>query len=257
MSATVATRAVAAALLAVVLGACSSATDPATDGPTDGPTDRATDYAADQAGGYPDPALAGEPTPTLPPGDPGTDADGVADGHGAEESTEGGDAHGEHAGDSDEPAVPPGALLDAATVGSLTGGTWREGTSAGTSGCDAARPAAALAARGITLVATGGALTEWVGAYADPAAASAAVARTADRLAACGFTRAGDPRLGEASLELTRAGGAGAARAMVVAADGATAVVLGTGSVAAPGAWESVVDIALGTSCAAAPHGCH
>lgn len=250
MSRSLGHRAAAAIILALALGACSST--PATpDGP--GPGDRA------------DPALAGEPTPTLPPGDPGTGG-GSGDSDGADHA---GDEHagGEHAGDEHaddghadgggHPAVPAGALLDAETVASLATGTWRVTGPGAADACADLAPVGALASRGVALVSADGSFVEWAGAYPDADAAAAAVAPTADRLTACGFTVSGDPRLGEASTELTRTDGPGPARAMVLAADGAAVVVLAAGTAAAPGTWDALVDIALGTSCAAAPHGCH
>jgi len=74
----------------------------------------------------------------------------------------------------------------------------------------------------------------------------------------------GAPMVTTASAELARpagdttAGESGAdQRAMVLAAEGVTVVLVATGSPAAAGAWESLADVALGTSCAATAHGCH
>jgi hypothetical protein len=103
-----------------------------------------------------------------------------------------------------------------------------------------------------------GRLVQRVSTYASVAASNTAVDAMAAALRECGFTSAGDPRLGTASAELTRTGGpSGGERAVVLAAEGVTVVLVASGSAAAPGAWESITDIALGTSCAAAVHGCH
>lgn len=197
----------------------------------------------------PDPALAGHPTPTLPPGDPGIE-DLPPDGDDPD-----GDpprATGEH-GDETPAGVAAGALLDAGTVASAAGGTWS--ATATPAGCTSAAPVGSAAARSLALAAAGGDLTQTVATYPDAQSAAAAVTGTGDRLAACGFTVTGDPRLGEASVELSRL--ETGERAMVLAADGALAMLVASGSPAAPGTWESLADLALGTSCAAAPHGCH
>lgn len=193
----------------------------------------------------PDPALSGQPTPSRPPGDPG--GPGGPD-RGTDGDHPGGDPSGEGGTD-----VPAGALVDAGTLAALAGGTWSPAPVP--ADCTAATPTGALAARSGTLAAADGALTETVAGYADPEAANAAVPDTGKRLAACGFTVTGDPRLGEASVEL--AGADSGDRAIVVASDGALLVLVASGSAAAPRAWESLVDVALGTACAGAPHGCH
>jgi hypothetical protein len=43
----------------------------------------------------------------------------------------------------------------------------------------------------------------------------------------------------------------------VIAAEGATVTLTGSGSAAAAGTWESLADLAMGGLCAAGVHGCH
>jgi hypothetical protein len=83
------------------------------------------------------------------------------------------------------------------------------------------------------------------------------VAAEATRLAGCGFAADGDPRLGEASAQLTKDTGTGRQLALVLAAEGATVVLVGSGSAADQAVWPSLADVALGTACAAGVHGCH
>ena len=240
-----------AAALALLLGACSTATAEDTaeraaaevtaEGP--GPADR------------PDPALAGQPTPTLPPGDPGTDdaaLDEPADAHEDDGHADGAD--GEHADDT-VTEVPAAALVDAGTLGALAGGRW---VPAGDGpGCRAAAPPGALASRSATLAADTDRLVQVVAAYPTVAASNAAVSAAAAALEACGFEAVGDPRLGTASMELARESAAGSERATVLAAEGVTVQLVATGRAGAPGAWESIIDVALGTSCEASVHRCH
>jgi hypothetical protein len=200
----------------------------------------------------PDPALSGEPVPTLPPGDPGADTDadaGTGDGgHGDDE--DGG--HRRHRVTS----VPEAALVDAATVAALAGGDWTVDPDGG-SHCPTAAPAGAAASRTVTLTAPDGVLAQTVSAFESARAAREAVAAEATRLAGCGFAADGDPRLGEASAQLTKDTGTDRQLALVLAAEGATVVLVGTGSAASQAVWPSLADVALGTSCSAGVHGCH
>ena len=43
----------------------------------------------------------------------------------------------------------------------------------------------------------------------------------------------------------------------MIAADGVSVLLVTSGSSAAPGVWESLADVAMGTSCAAAHDACH
>jgi hypothetical protein len=244
--------AVVAVGLAMLLGGCSAATadqaaPPASASPTadagfpegPGPQDR------------PDPALSGQPVPTLPPGDPGTGSDADAGDAGT------GDDHTDDHDDRGRVAsVPESALVDAETVAALAGGAWTVHPDSGGS-CSAATPADATASRTLTLRSDDGWLTQTVSALESAADARAAVAKLARQLARCGFADAGDPRLGEASAQLTKDSASGRELALVVAAEGATVVLLGGGSAAGQSAWPSLADVSLGTACAAGLHGCH
>jgi hypothetical protein len=193
----------------------------------------------------PDPALSGEPLPTLPPGDPGTGAPGPGD-------------------PGDTPArsvpVPAAAMLDTATVGAVAGGDWAVGT-APHAWCDAPRPPGAGPARVQVLESADGRLVQSVGSYAGTGArraAAQAVEVATERLQTCGFTRDRDPRLGAASELLTRTAADGTDQVvLVLAAEGVGVVLMASGTAAERGAWESLADLALGSSCAAAADGCH
>jgi hypothetical protein len=192
----------------------------------------------------PDPALSDQPTPTVPPGDPG---DGSADPAEPDDSSHGGKA----------PAVPRDALLDTASVGAVAGGDWT--VSAAPSGwCAGPRMPGTSATRSQLLQSPDGRLVQSVSAYRDAAAALRAVAVATDRLVGCGFTRDRDPRLGEASELLTGPGTDGTQQVvLVLASEGVGLVLAASGSAAQAGTWDSLADLALGSSCAAAGHGCH
>lgn len=253
-------RTAAAALgLALLLGACSAATAEQGDDSAGAPVESARS-TPDGPGpsDTPDPALSGQPVPTLPPGDPGTDGSGEAATDDA--PPEGDDGHaGEHGPDESDEAVgtrtvPAAALVDPATVAALAGGSWSAEAGAGSAaGCPPVTPAGAAASRTLLLRSADGTLLQVVSAHRTVRAARQAVDGVAGLLAGCGFTSAGDPRLGEASTALARA----PERAVVIAAEGATVVLVGRGSAASAAAWDSLADLALGTSCAAGVHGCH
>lgn len=247
--------AAAAAILLVGLTGCTGAA--ARDGADAARPDRSATATPEGPGpsDRPDPALAGEPVPTLPPGDPGVGGDVDA----ADDDSAGdhGDDHG-----GEVAAVPAAAFVDEETLAALAGGDWTAAADPGD--CTSAPPPGAVASRSVTLAGSGGQLVQVVGAYESVRASNAAVAAAVAALGRCGFQEAGDPRLGTASVELARpardttAGESDAEqRAMVLAAEGVTVVLVATGSPAAAGAWESLADVALGTSCAAAAPGCH
>lgn len=246
--------AAAAAIVLVGLTGCTSAA--ARDGADAARPDRSATATPEGPGpsNRPDPALAGEPVPTLPPGDPGVGDDVDA---GAADAAD--DHAGEHEDDlsGEVAAVPAAALVDVATLTALAGGDWT--AAADPRDCASAAPPAAVAARSATLAGSGGRLVQVVAAYESVRASNAAVAKAAAALGRCGFRETGDPRLGTASVELARPAGESATdqRAMVLAAEGVTVVLVATGSPAAAGVWESLADVALGTSCSAAAHGCH
>ena len=85
-----------------------------------------------------------------------------------------------------------------------------------------------------------------------------AISNLAKRLRGCGWTQEAEPPLGAHSAELSRTGGAGVERVVVVESEGVTVTVVGRGHVAATSDdWSAIVDVAIGTSCMAAPDGCH
>ncbi|HEU4911910.1 MAG TPA: hypothetical protein VFV76_08445 [Actinomycetes bacterium] len=254
-------RTAAAALgLALLLGACSAATAEQ-GGDSAGTPAESARSTADGPGpsDTPDPALSGQPVPTLPPGDPGTDGSGEAATDDA--PPEGDDGHaGEHGPDEAVGArtVPAAALVDAATVAALAGGSWSTEPDTGSAaGCPPVTPAGAAASRTLLLRSADGTLLQVVSAHRTVRAARQAVDSVAGLLAGCGFTSAGDPRLGEASAALARDDSGAPEKAVVIAAEGATVVLVGRGSAASAAAWDSLADLALGTSCAAGVHGCH
>jgi hypothetical protein len=181
--------------------------------------------------------------PTLPPGDPGTDAPDDAG-----------------SGTSVHPpvtVVPVAALLDVASVGAVAGGDWTA-AAAPAGWCTAPRTVGGPVSRGALLTSDTGRLVETVSAHPSGLAAERAVARTVARLEACGWRDDRDPRLGEASEQLTRTTADGTAEvALVLAADGVGVVLVASGSAAGQGAWESLTDLALGSSCLATADGCH
>ncbi|MEP6760419.1 MAG: hypothetical protein ABJA93_03540 [Sporichthyaceae bacterium] len=183
--------------------------------------------------------------PTLPPGDPG-DAPSVP----------------ENTSTIEEPRaaaltkVPVGALLDAKTVGEVLGGTWTT-PGAPADSCSAPRPSRAVGTRSASLTGSGGTIIENVSTYNGTGDVSA-VSALAKRLRACGWTQQPEPPIGEHSAELSRTGGSGVERVVVVTAEGVTVTVVGRGSFAANADdWSAIVDIANGTSCLATPDGCH
>jgi hypothetical protein len=222
------------------------------------------DFGADGPGpsDTPDPALSDKPVPTLPPGDPGDDgADDDPDGPGHADDPE-------DAEDADAPdkgrlsTVPVAALLDAETVGAVAGGTWAaSGDDAATAAeaCLTDTPAGAGAGRSSVLGAddASGRLVQQVATWRTVRAASTAVESVSATLAGCGFTATGDPRLGDASAQLERTVDGALERVVVIAAEGATVTLTGSGSAAAAGTWESLADLAMGGLCAAGVHGCH
>jgi hypothetical protein len=193
----------------------------------------------------PDPALSGEPLPTLPPGDPGTGSPGP------------GDPAETHAPGA---PVPAAAMLDTATVGAVAGGDWTVGA-APHRWCDAPRTPGAGTARVQLLESPDGRLVQSVSSYAGTGARRAAVQAVeaaTERLQTCGFTRDRDPRLGAASELLARTAADGTGQVvLVLAAEGVGVVLMASGTPAERGAWESLADLALGSSCAAAADGCH
>ena len=213
----------------------------------------------------PDPALSGQPVPTLPPGDPGTDEPGTDD---PQDPADDSDEPDRPDGDSNDGAdgarlteVPAAALLDAETVGTVAGGSWVP-TDLGSSGADdscGTGGQGGAPTRAALLVADDGAgrLVQSVATWPTARDARAAVSGLGSALAACGFAAVGDPRLGEASAAFDRTVDGSPQHAVVIAVEGATLVLAGSGTAAAPGTWESLTDVAMGSVCAAGVHGCH
>jgi hypothetical protein len=191
------------------------------------------------------PSAAEKAEPSLPPGDPGLDAPEAPD-----PGTAGPDPHGH-----DEEAlraVPAAALLTAGTLRMVLGGSWERRTGGGD---ECLRPAEAVATRSMTYGGSVEALVvETVGTYRDAATADRAVAALGAAAAGCGWTAAPDPRIGSASV----AASDGPRSMTAVSAEGVLVLLVGTGDLTRDQVrWGSLVDMALGTSCAAAADGCH
>jgi hypothetical protein len=220
---------------------------------------RAGAEASRPAAGAPTHELPVSPTasPSLPPGDPGLDAPGVPSPDTSDpgkQTAEGhhGHGHGHGHGDGEPRAeIPDGALVGADLVAATLGGTWA------TEEADAVRctvPALSAGRRTVSYRSTEAEVVQTVSTHEDGDSADAAVAAVADRLVGCGWRLDPDPRLGTASV----AAGDGARRVTVVSAEGVSVVLVGSGRAAGDDlAWSSLVDVALGTSCAAAADGCH
>ena len=234
------------AVLLLVLAGCANGSSPA----SDDPSRAAGKNSSPTVHGSPpedsaDPTLSGSPTPPVSSDDP--------------EPTETAERDEDAAGDGDRSEareVPANAMLDADTVGAVAGGSWSE--AAGVLGCGEDPVPGALGSRALGLTASTGSLVEVVGTYADKASAKAAVSAAAEAIEPCGYAEAGDPRIGDASVEMEGTGATGPDRkAVLIAAQSVLVVLVADGSAARPGTWESLVDLALGTSCAAAAHACH
>lgn len=241
--------AVTAVLMGVLLTGCGS----------EAATDAADRSAAGQAGSAQQTSATSapaEPTaeqsapeqsegPLLPPGDPGPDAPSVPDPGKPTEDR-----------DHQEPArtvVPGEALLDAKLASQVLGGDWQQAE---------ARPLECVAGTGwvaqksVLLDSADGRVLQTVATHDSLAEADRAVAEMGRQLKSCGWDGAADPRLGTASVAATSADGS--QTAVVVSAEAVTVTLVGSGRATADRwAWSSLVDVALGSSCAAAPHGCH
>lgn len=234
------------AVLLVVLAGCtngssSSSGDPA---PAAGKDSSPTAHGSGPAGS-PDPVGSDFPTPSSSSDDPDSTQTAEPD----DDSADDGDPDGTR-------EVPVNAMLDAATVGAVAGGSWSE--AAGVLGCGDDPAPEALDSRALGLTAKTGSLIEVVGTYGNKASARAAITAAAAAIEPCGYAEAGDPRIGDASLEMAGTGQTGPDRmAVVIAAESVLVVLVADGSAARPGTWESLADLALGTSCAAAAHACH
>ncbi|MGH3383971.1 MAG: hypothetical protein ACRDO1_05295 [Nocardioidaceae bacterium] len=182
------------------------------------------------------------PTPTLPAGDPGPEAPSMPDPAAPAAEHE----HGEP-----RRVVPPDALVDVATLGEVVGGRWRVVEAAADTCLVDER---AVATRTMSYASADQRLVETLSTYDTAEAADRAVRSAERRLAGCGWAPAGDPRIGSAALAATHEGSGDAL--VVVSADGVTVTLVGAKEVAAD-RWAALADLALGSSCPAAPDGCH
>jgi hypothetical protein len=254
--------AIAAGALAVTLAGCAgAATDnvdaaPHATGPTT-PTARASTGADQPDDPTADSSPSDPPTgSTLPPGDPGTDAPGTDDPNG-----DLGNEGGAPGSDAAKTSVPATAVLDTDTVGAVAGGNWAA-SAAPADACTVPRPTNAVATRSSQLTgrdsAAGSRLVETVSTHRGVAAAVASVHALERRLTQCHATSPHDPRIGDASVQITLTAADGTVTIITAAAvDGVTFVLSGWGPVTAPRHWSALTDIALGSTCVAAYDGCH
>jgi hypothetical protein len=252
--------AVAAAAMTLTLAGCSGAATGDADAALHGagtPTAKAH-TGADKPGGSPTGTAAPTTSPasTLPPGDPGTDEPGTDDPNG-DLGNEGGDSGKNGA----KTSVPPSAVLDTETVSEVAGGGWTAGAAPADS-CTAPRPTKAVATRSAQLTgvnsAAGSRLVETVSTHRGVAAAVAAVHALERRLTSCHATAASDPRIGDASVQVTLTAADGTVTIVTAAAvEGVTFVLSGSGPVTGADTWSALSDIALGSTCVAATDGCH
>lgn len=182
---------------------------------------------------------------SLPPGDPGLDAPSVPD-----PGTAGADAHAQGAA---RRTVPAAAMLTAADLRMMLGGRGWERRAGGGDECVA--PEGAVAVRTMAYGGTpAGTVVETVATYADADASDAAVIALREMLERCGWIGIHDPRLGSAAVAGDESGRSLAA----VSVEGALVMLVGSGDIPRDtGRWTSVVDLAIGSSCPAAPDGCH
>lgn len=181
---------------------------------------------------------------SLPPGDPGLEAPEVPE-PGLDEP---------EPSEEEAPArvdVPADAMLDAETVGMMLGGSWQAHPG---DGDECLRPEGALGQRSMSFGGSvDGLVVQTVATYPNDKAADAAVTALGDTAAGCGWIAQPDPRLGTASV----AADDGPRTMTAVSAEGVVVVLVGTGEFTAdPMRWGSLVDLAVGSSCPAGPHGC-
>jgi hypothetical protein len=228
--------------VAVAVGSTVSACGEVGSGAAGGPVSAAPMSAAPSASS---PSRQATP-PDPPPGDPGLDASAVPD--------PGSPGRGDVRHGPARRSVPAEAMLDAGTVSGVLGGRWQASTAAG--GLDCPITQEGLADRTAVYRTEDGYLREIVTTHRSPSVADG-VARDADRrMRACGWAARPDPRLGSASSAAEAVDTD--ASAVVVAVEGVTVTLVGSGAaVANQSRWSSVADVALGNACAAASEGCH
>jgi hypothetical protein len=215
----------AGAVLAVVLAGCGQQA-----GPVGGSAERET-------GAPPSVGVS------LPPGDPGLDAPAAPDP---------GTAPAEPHGDEEvRRTVPVRAMLTAADLRMTVGGRWqRDPGGAG----DCVAVDGAVATRTMSYGGTpAGSVVETVASYAGADGSDAAVLDLRETLERCGWSDVHDPRLGSAAV----AARDGARTTTAVSVEGVLVVLVGSGKVTDGWRWGTLVDIAAGSSCPAAPDGCH
>lgn len=192
----------------------------------------------------PPPTTASNPV-ELPPGDPGLDAPAVPD----PGAPKGHDGH--H--DAARRVVPRESMLGSQMVSKVLGGQWHELT-ARPLGCTSELDE--VAERTVAYESDGRRVLQTVATHRSQAAGDRAVRDMSRLLRGCGWTVHPDPRLGSASTAASNS--TDTQTAVVVAAEGVTVTLVGSdGATAHNGRWWSLVDLALGNSCAAAPDGCH
>ena len=254
---------VAAVAGAVLLSGCSqpadtrTGTQPVKTAPQ--PTQADESPAAKAASPTTEPAAAGQataptedegipvdhPANTLPPGDPGLDAPSVPN-----PGRPKGDRKHELPARTEVPAV---AVLDGQTVSGVLGGDWEQSE---------AQPLHCLtgnswvAQRSAAFDSADGRVLLTVATHRSVAAADHDVEDQVASLRDCGWTPQHAPRLGTASAAVTYPDGGDSA--VVLSADGVTVTLVGSGSATENHRrGRSQVDLALGSSCAAAAEGCH
>jgi hypothetical protein len=227
----------------------ASATQTATATPTPTPTPTASApvvvaVTPSQTATAPAPKKTAKPI-EAPPGDPGPDAPEMPDPGAPTEAPEAAQP---------KTTIPAKALLDTDTLAAVAPAAWSRAPVA-KGGCEAPLPAGAAGIRSSAFRATGATFGETVATYAGSPRADAAVTAFAKQLAKCGWKATEAPALGSSSVQATR----GAQTVLMIAAEeGVTVVVRGSGTVTAdPATWESLGDLAMGSSCPAAPDDCH
>jgi hypothetical protein len=142
-------------------------------------------------------------------------------------------------------------MLGADSVSMVAGPGWQRRAHGGD---ECVRLSGAVATRSMAYGgAESGIVVETVGTFSGGADADAAVRALATTAAGCGWEAVHDPRLGSASV----AASDGVRSMVAVAAEGVVVLLVGAGEVTRAGAWSFLVDLALGSSCPAAPDGCH
>jgi hypothetical protein len=185
----------------------------------------------------------------VPPGDPGRAAPEATD---PGEPTEPPEAH------PPRTVVPGEAMLDAETVAQLVGGTWSARRPALGDRCAMPFPAGAVASRSVSMVSTSESLTETLTTHRSAHAAVRAVDELSAALRDCGWSATEAPVLGEAAVQATRTARGQPETVVALAAEGVAITLLTTGmDTAEDTPWASVLDLALGSSCAALAEGCH